>query len=149
MKHDEGWRVLVLLLASLPLAGCRETPEVTQDEENGPVTVEHLDGAQPTRLTLTEEASKRLDIHTASVQDAVVEGGQRRVIPYAAVLYDTQGDTWTYTSPEPLVFVRHHIVVEHIEGDRAFLSEGPVSGIAVVTVGAQELYGSEIEFEEE
>jgi hypothetical protein len=120
-----------------------------EEGENGAATVEHLDGPEPARVTLTEDAAKRLDIQTAAIRDAEVNGTQQRVIPYAAILYDTQGDTWTYANPEPLTFVRSPIVVDRIEGDLAVLSDGPPSGTAVVTVGAAELYGSEIEFEEE
>ena len=149
MKHDHRLRIMVLLVTCLPLAACRRATEATQDEEKGPARVEHLAGAEPTRLTLTEEAARRLDIQTAPVQGVELNGTQQRIIPYAAVLYDTQGATWTYTNSEPLVFVRHPIMVDHIEGDRAVLSDGPASGIAVVTVGAQELYGAELEFEEE
>jgi hypothetical protein len=65
------------------------------------------------------------------------------VIPYAAVIYDTEGNTWIYTNPEPLVFVRQSIVVDRIEGDEAFLSQGLDSGTMVVTVGVSELYGAE------
>ncbi len=101
------------------------------------------------RVTLTEAAATRLDIQTAAIRDVVVNGTRRKVIPYAAVLYDTEGATWTYTNPEPLVFVRYRIEVDYIEGDLAILSAGPPSGSAVVTVGAQELYGAEVEFEEE
>ena len=70
-------------------------------------------------------------------------GTPGKVIPYAAVIYDLHGETWVYTSPEPLVFVRHPIVVEYIEDDRAVLSEGPAAGTAVVIVGAAELFGVE------
>ena len=51
-------------------------------------------------------------------------GRERTVIPYAAILYDTQGNTWTYINSEPLTFVRHPITVDDIEGDEAFLSDG-------------------------
>ncbi len=68
---------------------------------------------------------------------------QRGVIPYAAVLYDPQGKTWTYTNPGPLTFVREPITVDRIEGDKAFLSDGPAPGTLVVTVGAAELFGAE------
>jgi hypothetical protein len=152
MKFEGRRWVWVLLVACLPLASCRGTSEAmgeTQDEESGPATVEHLDGAEPTRVTLTEQAMHRLDIQTEEVQDADYRGTACKSIPYAAVLYDTEGNTWTYTNPEPLVYVRHHIVVLRIEGDRAFLSDGPDTGIAVVKQGAQELFGSEVEFEEE
>jgi hypothetical protein len=73
-------------------------------------------------------------------------GKQQKVIPYAAVLYDPHGNTWTYTNPEPLVFVRHRIDVEFIEGDRAVLREGPATGTTVVTAGAAELFGVEHKF---
>jgi hypothetical protein len=68
---------------------------------------------------------------------------QLKVIPYAAVLYDLHGETWVYTSLEPLVYVRHPIVVDYIDGDLAVLSEGPPAGTEVVMAGAAELFGAE------
>jgi multidrug efflux pump subunit AcrA (membrane-fusion protein) len=70
-------------------------------------------------------------------------GAKRIVIPYAAVLYDAHGDSWVYTNPEPLVFIRRPIVIDTIEGDLAYLTVGPYSGMEVVTVGAAELFGAE------
>jgi hypothetical protein len=70
----------------------------------------------------------------------------QKVIPYSAVIYDSSGKTWTYTNPEPLVFVRHRIDVDSIEGDRAVLKEGPAIGTIVVTAGAAELMGVEQKF---
>jgi hypothetical protein len=67
----------------------------------------------------------------------------RKVVPYEAVLYGVHGETWVYSNPEPLVYVRQPIVIDFIEGDLAFLSEGPEVGTAVVTVGAAELFGTE------
>ncbi len=67
----------------------------------------------------------------------------RKVVPYAAVLYGVHGETWVYSNPEPLVFVRLPITIDYIEGDLAILSEGPQVGTAVVTVGAAELFGTE------
>lgn len=67
----------------------------------------------------------------------------RKVVPYSAVLYGVNGETWVYTSPEPLVFVRQPIAIDYIEDDLAILSEGPEAGTAVVTVGAAELFGAE------
>jgi hypothetical protein len=68
---------------------------------------------------------------------------QLKVIPYAAVLYDVHGETWVYTSLEPLIYVRHSISVDYIEGDVAVLSEGPPAGTEVVMAGAAELFGAE------
>ena len=57
-------------------------------------------------------AAERLDIQTAPVR-----GGRRgrRVVPYAALIYDEHGATWVYTSPKPLSFVRDPVEVERIE----------------------------------
>jgi len=143
------WMPVFLLLACLPFTGCKSAVEAVADEEAGPAHVEHLKGDEPTRVTLTEEAAKRIDIQTAKVEDMTMHGVQRLVIPYAAILYDTNGETWVYTSPEPFVYVRHRIVVDYIEDELAVLSDGPAPGIAVVTVGATELNGAELEFEEE
>ena len=149
MNRHHLWIPVILLLACLSSSGCRHASEAAAEEEGGPAKVEHLQGDEPTRVTLTEEAAKRIDIQTAAVQDMAINGAQRRVIPYAAILYDTDGITWVYTNPEPLVFVRHRIVVDYIEGELAVLSDGPALGTAVVTVGATELNGAELEFEEE
>lgn len=68
---------------------------------------------------------------------------RRKVVPYAAVLYGVNGETWVYSSLEPLVFARQPIVIDYIEDDLAILSEGPEAGTPVVTVGAAELFGAE------
>ncbi len=71
-------------------------------------------------------------------------GGQGTQIPYGAVLYDPEGDTWAFVNVSALTFVRAPIDVDHIDGDVAFLSGGPPAGTKVVKVGAAELYGAEI-----
>lgn len=78
------------------------------------------------------------------VEVALLGGGVKKVIPYAAVIYDLNGETWSYTRTEPLSFVRHSITVDYIDGDLAILSEGPEVGTEVVTVGVAELWGTEI-----
>ena len=70
-------------------------------------------------------------------------GTSRLIVPYAAVIYDVNGETWVYTNPEPLVFIRQIISIDYIEGDLAFLTEGSSAGTNVVTVGGAELYGAE------
>ena len=50
-----------------------------------------------------------------------------------------------YTSPRSLEFVRAEVQVRRIEGDRMVLSGGPPVGTQIVTVGATEVYGTELE----
>lgn len=66
-----------------------------------------------------------------------------KVVPYSSVLHDTTGKGWVYTSPEPLVYVRERIDVDHIDGDVAYLKSGPKTGTNVVIIGVIELYGVE------
>ena len=143
MKHVNCLMVVVLTITVSQLSACGRRSDKTESE-NEPVKVEPVAGTQVSSVTLTEEAAKRLDIQQVLVRDAQVRGTLRRVIPYAAVLYDPDGATWAFTNPEPLLFVHQAIKVDYIEGGLAVLLEGPPSGTAVVTVGAAELFGAEI-----
>ena len=149
MKMHYGRVVVALILGCLLLSACGQGSGSAATEENRPITVEELTGAEPTRETLTEDAAHRLDLQTAEVSDVEVNGARRTVIPYSSIIYDTEGATCVYLNPEPLTFVRHPITVDDIKGDQAFLAEALPSGSAVVTVGVAELYGAESEFEEE
>ncbi len=75
--------------------------------------------------------------------DRVGADKPQKIVPYSSVLYDTRGNTWVYINPKPLVFVRHAIKVDFIEGDNAVLTDGPAIGTKVVSVGAPELFGAE------
>jgi hypothetical protein len=70
-------------------------------------------------------------------------GVQGLVIPYAALLYGINGETWAYTNPAPLTFVRQPITVDYIDGGLVYLLDGPAVGTEVVTVGAPELFGAD------
>ena len=142
MPHGGRRVVGFLILSGLLLSACATVAE--EEALNEPATLEPIEGSDVSRVTLTAEAAERLDIQA----DPVLDVGSGTVIPYAAVFYTATGDTWTYTNPEPLTFVRVPIAVDHISGDRAFLSEGPPSGMDVVTQGASELYGTETDVEE-
>jgi hypothetical protein len=131
-----------LLIAAVGLAACGGKPATTASEEIA--KVEPISGSPLKRLTLSQKAAERLAIQMAPVREAQVKGAQRKVIPYAAVLYDTKGEAWAYTNPEPLRFVRQQIKVDFIEGDQAVLTDGPAAGTPLVTLGAAHLLGLEI-----
>ncbi len=143
MMHGRRWVTWLVIIAGLLSPACAD---VAEDEGalHDPATLEAIAGSDVSRVTLTEEAAVRLDIEV----DPVLSAGSARTIPYAAVFYTATGETWTYTNPEPLTFVRVPIVVDHIRGDDVFLSDGPPSGMDVVTQGAAELYGTETGVEE-
>lgn len=142
MKRYERILILVLIVAAAAAFMINnEKKEVSVKPK--PATVETVAGTDLRRVVLTQKASERLGIQTAVVRDEAVNGAPRKIIPYSAVLYDANGNTWTYANPEGLVFVRARIVVERINGDQAVLTEGPVAGTKVASVGASELLGTE------
>lgn len=145
MRYRKTSMAAMLILTGLALGACERGSELHDKVE--PAHVEHIDGTELSRLTLTPKAMERLDIQTAFVHEAQVTRSSepRKVVPYAAVLYDASGRTWVYTQPEPRKFVRHQIAVDYIEGSTAVLSEGPPIGTEVVTVGGAELFGTEFE----
>lgn len=151
MRFRHPWIPVALVALALIVPGCRSVA-AEEPAEGGPplATVEPIDGADVARVTLSGEAADRIDVQTVAVTPASGTGSRSlTAIPYAAVLYDPSGATWTYTSPEHLVFVRAPISVVRIQGDEALLSEGPPPGTQVVTVGAAELLGTEYEVGEE
>jgi len=146
MRLGRGWRLAALLVMGLAVSACTSSSS-QEDAGSGtePVSVEHPEGSDVARITLTEDAARRLDVQTTAVVPAGDAGSGQTVIPYSAVLYDPSGDTWTYTSPKHLVFVRAPIDVDRIDGNSAILASGPPVGTDVVTVGGSELLGSEYE----
>lgn len=126
-----------LMIVGLVLGGCSQA--TTSAPKAEAITMEE----QPSglkQITLSAKAAERLGVETAEVAGS----GSVLTIPYAAVIYDAQGETWSYTNTAPLVYLRAEITIDEITGETAVLSAGPPVGTSVVTTGAAELYGAEI-----
>jgi hypothetical protein len=153
MNRFRRWIYYSAVASCLPLSSCKKMPaEKEQDDEQTAAKVVHQEQKypdQPTRITLTEDARKRIDVHTAPIQEIDIGGLKQKVMPFSALLIDPEGESWAFTNSEPLTYVRQRIKVERIDGDKAILAQGPSIGTPVVTVGAALLYGSEKEFTEE
>ena len=109
----------------------RARPELTS-----PARVVPVAGSSIPRLELTRGAVQRLGIQTRPVAAAAPgTAGASEVIPYAAVVYDTDGSSWTYVETAADTYVRQPITVTVIRGNAALLSAGPPVGAPVVTVG--------------
>ena len=142
-KHLAGrWLAAGCLAASaLALAACGTAPA---HELTSPARVVPVAGSSVPRLVLTPGAVRRLGIQTQAVAAAAPPAaGATEVIPYAAVVYDTAGSSWTYVQTAADTYVRQRITVTVIRGDVALLSAGPPVGAQVVTVGSAELLGAE------
>jgi hypothetical protein len=136
-RTGRGWIVVGLLVVPLLLAACGGT--AAEEAVQPPAVAKQIKGTDITQVTLTAEAARRLGVRTVAVRS----DGAGTVIPYQAVLYDPNGETWAYTSPKPLVFQRADISVARIVGNSAILTTGPSVGTAVVTAGATEIWGVE------
>jgi RND family efflux transporter MFP subunit len=65
------------------------------------------------------------------------------VVPWSAVLHDTNGGTWVYENTAPQQYVRRRVQVLRVVNSLAVLARGPAVGAKVVTAGAAEIFGTE------
>jgi hypothetical protein len=133
--------VVVSVAAAITLGACTEV-ETESATGYEPAALEPVEGSDDLmRVTFTREGARRAGLRTAEV----TRSGKHKVVPYAALLYDPEGKTHVYTSPKPLDYLRAPVEVVRVEDDRVLLSDGPSVGTEVVTVGATEVYGTELE----
>jgi hypothetical protein len=133
---------LVSMILGLPLGACKEVEieEATTGYE--PAKLEAVAGHDGVkRVTFTAEGARRTGLELAEVRRA----GKHTAVPYAALIYDPGGRTYVYSSSHQLSFLRQQVEVDRIDGDDVLLSAGPPVHTKVVTVGAAEVYGTELD----
>ena len=147
------WTVAAALVAALAalvfylaLGGSPGSSSLGSATDEPPATLEPVGASGLQRVVLSARAAERIGIRTEPVRDA---RGRTLLVPYSAVVYDSDGGTWVYISPAALPFVRHRVIVDRIAGADAVLTRGPPAGTTVVTLGAAELFGTEFEFAED
>ena len=135
--------VLIVAAFTASLAGsCTSALAVeTAVKKILPARVEATNDAKIMKVTLTPKAAERLGIVIDEVRE---DPSGRRIVPYAAVLYDLTGKTWVYISADPLTFARGAVVIDTIKGDNVYLSEGPPAGTKVLAAGVPQVFGSEV-----
>jgi len=153
MRNKTGRRVLAGrllagLTAGLIAVGVTGCAGGANEEENGSANgdaakVEQVDGSNIPMITLSPEAAERLGVATDPVTMQPSGAIQQPAIPYKAVVYDAQGQAFTYVSSQPHVYTRVPLTVDDVQGDMAVLATGPAVGTPVVTTGAAELWGAE------
>ena len=135
---------VVLIACVVSLSACSEATagyDYETASHHEPAKLEPIKGTDVNRVIVDAEGVERAGIQTAPIR----QNGQGTVIPYSAVIYTSDGKTYTYTAPEPRTFVRQSISIDQVVGDSAMLSSSPPAGTEVVTVGAALVYGSEFE----
>jgi hypothetical protein len=139
MDARRGIFAMLVLVASLLGAACGASQAEPAAPES-PAQVEPIAGTNLKQVTLTERAVERLGIQTTEVASG--SAGQTSV-PYAAVFYTADGQTWVYTNPEGSSYVRAPVEIVTVTDGTAELSSSPPAGTLVVTVGVAELFGTE------
>jgi hypothetical protein len=145
MRRWACWLAVILVLAGIVLTGC-SSKGLSESAGGEPASVEAIEGSDVGKVIVTEEGASRIGLKTEPVRVLTKSGSPmppRTVVPLAAVLYDHNGVSWVYTSPESLTYVRQRVVIDHVDGDIAVLRAGPAPGTPVVTVGGAELLGTE------
>jgi hypothetical protein len=131
---------VVAVAATASLAGCAEI-EVPMAEPYEPAHLESTGPNRPARVILTEEAQHRVQLQTTLVKPH----GADVSVDEAAVVYDKKGKPWVFTVIGPLTYMRAAVAINEVQEDKlAILSSGPPAGTEVVTVGAIELWGTEL-----
>ncbi len=143
MLHSNSLMVASIVAAGLLLSACQKDLDAHDAEH--PAVVEAIPDSDVKRVTLTERAAQRINLKTDEVRALKMKrsASLRQVVPYSSLIYDPQGQTWVYTSPQPRTFVRYKVEVDYIEGDMVVLKDGPPTGTVVASVGVAELYGTE------
>ena len=100
--------------------GCADKSR--RDGGRAPPTLVEVEGERHPAGGLTEKAVERLGIEMARGHRARRAPRSSRTPRWSTT---RTGETWVYTSPKPLTFVRSPITVTNIAGDKAFLTDGP------------------------
>ncbi len=135
MKRINNLAIIILIFAGFLLSACGGGQIPVTGDKVSPSKLEPIEGSELSRVILTERAVERIGVQTVPTKGLVV--------PYSAVIYDIEGNTWIYTNPAPLTYVRAPIVISRIDGDQVLLSQALESDAPIVTVGVAEIYGAE------
>jgi hypothetical protein len=135
---------LAVLAATAALTACTEVEQAEKDHYS-PAAISPVPGEKDlVSVTLTREGAERAGIVTGAVR----RRSGHKTIPYAALMYENDGSAFVYTNPRGLTFVRAHIEIDRVAGNRVLLDEGPPVGTKVVTTGAPQVHGAELEYGE-
>jgi hypothetical protein len=95
-------------------------------------------GSSEPSIVLTQLGAERIGLQTAPVTGA--SGGQA-TLPYAALLYEPNGQAAVYVATGRLTFTRAFVTVDAITGNDVIVKSGVTAGQRVATDGAEELLG--------
>jgi hypothetical protein len=127
--------VIAAVAVLAALAGCGGTS--ASDEPPPSARTANTGPHGALSVVLTPVGVQRIGLQTAVAAQA---GRNRAVVPYSALLYQSDGSSVIYTVTGPLTYTLVTVGVAGIQGSRVYLT-GLAPGSTVVTVGGEELLG--------
>ena len=131
-----GLLVGAAVAATAGLAGCASSASSAAQSPTSKLVT--LPGTMTPSVVLTPLGAQRIGLETASVSAGP---GGAVTFPYAALLYEPNGQTAVYVSAGTLTYTRHFVKVDAINGGQVTVASGVTLGERVVTNGAEELLG--------
>ena len=119
------------------LSGCAPTTPTTTSQPPTAKLVPTAGSSVPS-VQLTQLGANRIGLETARV--TVGQGGEA-TFPYAALLYEPNGQAVVYVASGQLTFTRRTVDVDTISGQVVTVKSGVTPGDTVATDGSQELLG--------
>jgi hypothetical protein len=92
-EQPHRWLLATMCVATMLVSACGtagQPAQIASDSKEAPSRLEPIDGSDLSRVVLTDQAAKRLDIQTQPVSTEDVDGAQRTVIPCGAELYGAE-----------------------------------------------------------
>lgn len=131
-----GLLVGAAVAATAGLAGCASSASSTAQSPTSKLVT--LPGTATPSVVLTPLGAQRIGLETAPVSAGP---GGTVTFPYAALLYEPNGQMAVYVSAGTLTYTRHFVRVDAVNGGQVTVASGVTLGERVVTDGAEELLG--------
>ena len=131
-----GLLVGAAVAATAGLAGCASSASSAAQSPTSKLVT--LPGTATPSVMLTPLGAQRIGLKTAPVSAGP---GGAATFPYAALLYEPNGQMAVYVSAGTLTYTRHFVKVDAVNGGQVTVASGVTLGERVVTDGAEELLG--------
>jgi multidrug efflux pump subunit AcrA (membrane-fusion protein) len=131
-----GLLVGAAVAATAGLAGCASSASSAAQSPTSALVAPPPTAAP--NVVLTPLGAQRIGLETAPVSAGP---GGAATFPYAALLYEPNGQTVVYVPTGTLTYTRHFVKVDAITGGQVTVTSGVTPGERVVTDGAEELLG--------
>jgi len=128
---------VVLAAVALGAAGCSSSASTAAQPPTA--RLEQIAGTGVPSVVLTPLGASRIAVETAGAARSKAD----TVVPYAALVYESNGSAAVYVNTGRLTYTRYIVPVDHITGNQVYLkgAGGLPAGAQVVTQGAEELLG--------